>query len=175
MSKKNRRLCWGVLVLVASLMGFACGPTVEPKEVSAELRPGGQFCGGFAGISCAEGFVCVDDPRDDCDPAHGGADCGGICRKGKEHRCTGSEPGLDYASHDPEQCPTLPFTCPRDTTPFNNGCGCGCHGGNSCKYDDPDRTYISTDPAECAVIRFLCIRGTVPFSDKCGCGCEKAP
>ncbi|KAB5566708.1 hypothetical protein GE09DRAFT_744412 [Coniochaeta sp. 2T2.1] len=39
------------------------------------------FCGGFAGIQCKDGRrkMCVDDPRDDCDPENGGADCGGIC------------------------------------------------------------------------------------------------
>ena len=39
----------------------------------------GMFCGGIAGIPCPAGFVCVDDPRDSCDPMTGGADCGGIC------------------------------------------------------------------------------------------------
>ena len=37
------------------------------------------FCGGIAGFPCPSGFECVDDPRDDCDPCSGGADCGGIC------------------------------------------------------------------------------------------------
>ncbi|KAK0609569.1 hypothetical protein B0T17DRAFT_594069 [Bombardia bombarda] len=37
------------------------------------------FCGGFAGIQCASNRLCVDDPRDDCDPSNGGADCGGLC------------------------------------------------------------------------------------------------
>jgi hypothetical protein len=37
------------------------------------------FCGGFAGIQCPSGLECVDDPRDDCSPCRGGADCGGIC------------------------------------------------------------------------------------------------
>jgi hypothetical protein len=37
------------------------------------------FCGGFAGLRCRDGKICVDDPRDDCDPMNGGADCGGIC------------------------------------------------------------------------------------------------
>jgi len=61
------------------------------------------FCGGFKGVKC-DGtckahssflitLVCewkngmltrklgVDDPRDDCDPLYGGADCAGICLK----------------------------------------------------------------------------------------------
>jgi hypothetical protein len=37
------------------------------------------FCGGFAGLRCKDGRKCVEDPRDDCDPNNGGADCGGIC------------------------------------------------------------------------------------------------
>lgn len=40
----------------------------------------GSSCGGFAGLKCANvNDKCVDDPRDDCDPANGGADCIGIC------------------------------------------------------------------------------------------------
>ena len=38
-----------------------------------------KFCGGIAGIPCPSNFICVDDPRDDCSPLTGGADCGGIC------------------------------------------------------------------------------------------------
>ena len=36
-------------------------------------------CGGVAGFECPSPLVCVDDPSDNCDPAQGGADCGGIC------------------------------------------------------------------------------------------------
>ncbi|WYZ46759.1 hypothetical protein EsH8_IX_000984 [Colletotrichum jinshuiense] len=36
-------------------------------------------CGGIANIKCPAGKYCVDDPRDDCHPKTGGADCGGIC------------------------------------------------------------------------------------------------
>ena len=42
------------------------------------------FCGGFAGFECPEGYQCVDDPSDDCDPRRGGADCIGICVEGEE-------------------------------------------------------------------------------------------
>ena len=43
----------------------------------------GGFCGGIAGFPCPEGYQCVDDPRDSCDPNAGGADCGGICVRPK--------------------------------------------------------------------------------------------
>jgi hypothetical protein len=39
-----------------------------------------QSCGGIAGRPCDAGMSCVDDPADGCDPAHGGADCGGLCK-----------------------------------------------------------------------------------------------
>ena len=52
-----------------------------------------QFCGGIAGFPCPEGEVCIDDPRDNCDPTQGGADCGGICRQ--EAVCNGSWSPLD--------------------------------------------------------------------------------
>jgi hypothetical protein len=52
-----------------------CGVTWTPCP---ESEP--RICGGIAGIPCPTGFVCVDDPRDNCDPRKGGADCIGICR-----------------------------------------------------------------------------------------------
>lgn len=38
-----------------------------------------RMCGGIAAIDCDDGFRCVDNPLDNCDPLKGGADCGGIC------------------------------------------------------------------------------------------------
>jgi hypothetical protein len=39
-----------------------------------------QFCGGIAGFQCENPEQqCVDNPFDSCDPATGGADCGGLC------------------------------------------------------------------------------------------------
>jgi hypothetical protein len=35
-------------------------------------------CGGFAGLGCSNGAVCIDLP-DSCDPSNGGADCAGMC------------------------------------------------------------------------------------------------
>ncbi len=46
-----------------------------------------QPCGGFAGLACTSpDDQCLDDPKDDCDPNAGGADCGGIC-VGKNDDC----------------------------------------------------------------------------------------
>ena len=50
------------------------------KAKGGGTPPVPEFCGGIQGSLCPEGFTCVDDPRDDCDPTAEGADCGGICR-----------------------------------------------------------------------------------------------
>ncbi len=40
-----------------------------------------KTCGGIAARPCQEeGYSCNDNPWDDCDPNHGGADCGGLCQ-----------------------------------------------------------------------------------------------
>ncbi|PHH74607.1 hypothetical protein CDD82_4868 [Ophiocordyceps australis] len=36
-------------------------------------------CAGFGGLACPRGLRCYDFPNDGCDPAHGGADCIGVC------------------------------------------------------------------------------------------------
>lgn len=81
---KARSFAW--MALLALLGAAACsgaeGPSEETLDSSQEaLKPTkvGEFCGGIAGIPCPDGQKCIDDPNDDCDPKHGGADCGGIC------------------------------------------------------------------------------------------------
>jgi hypothetical protein len=77
-----------------------CGPGMEPSALGCGAvfiettccvpveEPEPRFCGGIAGFPCPEGLACVDDPRDSCDPAHGGADCSGICVEPEpEPRC----------------------------------------------------------------------------------------
>ena len=49
------------------------------RRGSAQISTPGGMCGGIAGFPCPDGFVCVDDPSDSCDPAMGGADCSGVC------------------------------------------------------------------------------------------------
>jgi hypothetical protein len=58
----------------------SCGICVDPGGACTEqFCEAGPFCGGIAAIRCPGAGSCVDDWRDDCDPAHGGADCGGVC------------------------------------------------------------------------------------------------
>lgn len=38
-------------------------------------------CGGVSGAVCPQGFQCLDDPRDDCDPSERGSICGGLCAR----------------------------------------------------------------------------------------------
>ena len=61
--------------------GYDCGGAKNPDlpgkcEAAAAT---GAACGGIAGIACASGESCVDNPDDSCDPASGGADCPGEC------------------------------------------------------------------------------------------------
>ena len=66
----NVRNALGFAVLAFGSMVACAGEEPEPV---------GPFCGGIAGFPCPGSGECVDDPRDDCDPDQGGADCGGVC------------------------------------------------------------------------------------------------
>ena len=60
--------------------GRARGQCISTCAKGGGTPPVPEFCGGIGNLPCPEGFTCVDDPRDDCDPESGGRDCGGICR-----------------------------------------------------------------------------------------------
>lgn len=53
----------------------------QGRAVEIEDEQGARPCGGIAGLACAPGYECVDDPKDDCDPGRGGQDCSGTCMK----------------------------------------------------------------------------------------------
>jgi hypothetical protein len=57
-------------------------PDAPPSDGVGPPPSGDAACGGYAGKQCPEGFTCVDDPNDGCDPTRGGRDCGGLCRAG---------------------------------------------------------------------------------------------
>src|SRR5690349_2406618 len=104
-----------VLALVAVVLVGGCSAEVVDEAGGAGAYLRGTFCGGIAGFPCPDGFECVDDPRDGCDPEHGGADCGGICRR--ERRDCEHGRGIDYISRKPEQCAAIRFLCAAGSEP----------------------------------------------------------
>lgn len=118
----------GVLIAGTALFGTGCSNTAEAQDTSAGLEEqsdGGQFCGGIAAIQCPEGYSCVDDPTDNCDPNNGGADCGGICQKTpKPSDCDDKD--RTYVSRDPDRCAAIRFVCEPGQEAFFDECGCGC-------------------------------------------------
>ena len=119
------RFVWtrvAVLVVACSATGCAVEIDVGVGGAGAELR---RFCGGIAGFPCPEGFVCVDDRRDDCDPDEGGADCGGVCRREPRGACHRDRDRI-YVSRDPDVCATVRFVCEVGQQAFFDHCGCGC-------------------------------------------------
>ncbi len=103
-------------------------------EGECEPPPPGGFCGGFAGIECPEGQVCVDDETDDCDPAMGGADCAGVCVVDDvpAEPCVIGGCNAELCASEPlfSPCIALPeFACYADAA-------CGHFGpGGSCAWD----------------------------------------
>ena len=134
-----RGLMWGVVVAGCAVLAGGCGPTDEAsagtgaevaRRVGDETAAAATFCGGIAGIPCPDGYVCVDAPKDGCDPKGGGADCGGICVPDPTEQqpltTCGGEPGYSYVLTDPKACQGVRFKCPEGSTAFFNDCGCGC-------------------------------------------------
>lgn len=77
---RTRRGFLGTLVGVAVALRFGQG-----RQARAQSGP--VACGGIAGLPCPDGFMCVDDPGDGCDPTLGGADCSGLCVPIDENPC----------------------------------------------------------------------------------------
>ena len=72
----NYRECTDGEICIKDPYKPGCGPACDQTGICVRDK----FCGGFAGFSCdVKGQTCVDDPRDDCDPSNGGADCAGLC------------------------------------------------------------------------------------------------
>lgn len=57
------------------------------RSAFAQTEGPGMACGGLMGLTCPDGYVCVDDPNDACDPAAGGADCIGVCVLQSDNPC----------------------------------------------------------------------------------------
>ena len=100
----------GLCAAVLCPTGSDCDPTTG-KCVSGAAR-----CGGIAGIACPGFGKCADDPNDSCDPAAGGADCGGICSCIQNVACDANS----KFDSSPSVCacvPVSPGICPPEKCP----------------------------------------------------------
>lgn len=119
------------VAIVFALFLTACGTeSVDAFDTEMGLRnPNTQACGGFAGLQCPDGYTCVDDRSDDCDPNNGGADCIGTCKRGGPQGNNGNgqcdhQPN-EYVAYG-DQCFAIMFICAEGTEYFFDDCGCGC-------------------------------------------------
>ncbi|HXU64448.1 MAG TPA: protease complex subunit PrcB family protein [Polyangia bacterium] len=105
-----------------------CGCNPPPADPCATVRcasgthcdagkcvSNGVSCGGIAAIPCPGSGKCVDDPNDSCDPAKGGADCGGVCSCVENVLCTANS----KFDSSPSVCACVPVTnpCPPEKCP----------------------------------------------------------
>jgi hypothetical protein len=166
MIERGRLLRWCGWSLAVGLGVAACapvGPDDPPTDDSEHdvdaLRP--QMCGGIAGLPCADGYTCVDDPSDGCDPDVG-ADCSGVCKRNKhpsKKQC--KDPSRVYVSTDPAECSLIKYYCASGEG-FSDECGCGCVepvgtpcGDTSCGAGE----YCCNDSCGiCAPIGAVCIQ-----------------
>jgi hypothetical protein len=107
--------------------GYKC--VYHPTSPAIAGAPGNceQLCGGIAARACTTpGTSCQDDWTDSCDPAAGGADCGGVCENDcpagqvystTSHGCVTfcvQTVACTTTSHwDSTQCKCVPNTCVR--------------------------------------------------------------
>lgn len=76
-------------------------------------------CGGIAGLPCADGYVCEDDPNDACDP-ESGVDCAAVCVPDKQPQFCGGIAG--FPCPDGYECVDDPRD---DCSPARGGADCG--------------------------------------------------
>jgi PrcB C-terminal len=116
--------------------------------------PDAPFCGGIAGFPCPGAGTCVDNPADDCDPNHGGADCGGLCQCNALGFCV---PGYVWDS-SPEVCNCVSVTDPCAVTL--------CQTGTECKVINGAAVCVSNGALACGTN--VCDKGLVCCNASCG-------
>jgi hypothetical protein len=151
---------------------------VDGDAVCTPIDPGtgsGPFCGGIAAIQCPGAGSCIDDPSDDCDPANGGADCGGVCECNALALCIEGS----VFDESPDVCACVPAEPGPEpgSGPFCGGiAGIPCPGAGSCVDDPADDCDPENGGADCGGVcecnaLALCIEGSVfdESPDVCAC------
>lgn len=141
--------------LVRCVAGTHCEPDGDGAQCVADV-----FCGGIAGFACPGAGQCVDDVTDDCDPADGGADCGGMCVCNSLALCIEGS----HFDDSPGVC-----GCVED---YNPCAATTCPVGNDCVVQDGEAQCVEQyNP--CAAV--LCLQGTqcVVVDDEARCVPQK--
>lgn len=124
-------------------------------EGACQVAPTGPFCGGIAGIKCPGLGTCTDNPSDSCDPAKGGADCGGVCVCEALAKCAA---GMEWDA-SPEVCACV--------KPVTNPCALAkCGFGSTCEVHDGGAVCVSNGQQPCG--KSTCAAGTVCCNASCG-------
>ncbi len=138
-------------VLGLAMLGFGwmvgCGGGEKPG-------PLGPFCGGIAGLPCPGAGECVDDPRDDCDPEAGGADCSGVCECNVTALC---EEGTVW-NDSPDVCSCVPA--------YNPCAAVLCPEGSLCVVDGDEGRCVPMTGESCG--DSTCAEGMVCCNASCG-------
>lgn len=119
----------------SACQGASCAPEVDPP--SAPLR-----CNGADASACPEGYRCVDDAADTCDPATG-TECGGVCVLGEEL------PGCGMLTQQP--CPVGSVCVDDPSDDCDAGLPADCPG--VCK---PEATGECGSDADCPALPAVC-------------------
>ncbi len=130
----------------------SCAAVLCPTGTRCEggkCLPSGPSCGGIAGKACPGLGKCVDDPNDSCDPARGGADCGGLCSCVQNVACDANS----KFDSSPSVCACVP-----GKPVCGAVCAIACQYGNvldangcpTCKCNPPP-TVVPCPPEKCPV------------------------
>ncbi len=125
---------------------------------AGKCAPDAVSCGGFIGKPCPGLGKCVDNPKDTCDPAAGGADCPGICSCVQNVLCTTNS----RFDSSPSVCACVPVKPPVCGPVCDIYCDYGnaldANGCRTCKCNPPP-----IDPCETV----KCAAGTHCDAGKC--------
>lgn len=143
--------------------GADCGGICVFLDGRKPPAPAPPKCGGLAGLKCPKKTqVCVDNPRDGCNPKKGGRDCIGICVEKKSSPLVARATKFtSCGGFTGKTCPKAGQKCvddPRDTCDPKHaadcpgicvGAACGGFAGTGCKTGDTcvDDPRDSCDPA----------------------------
>jgi hypothetical protein len=144
-----------------------------------------QGCAGPDNVGCSGARCCVDDPRDGCDPLHGGAGCLGICVSTASCESGGQQCGSclspsgqfcgDGRRQGSEQCDGSDFGG-QDCSSFGFSGGGSLSCSSSCQIDSSGCSASTNTPPEIVSIDFPSVidpfggpvEGSISFEDQEG-------